>query len=75
MSCEYPKETLVEQRVTYTTEVSGRIVVIEHAPARVCLETGEKLFSPETVERIHAIIRGNHKPVRTVQTPIYEFAA
>jgi YgiT-type zinc finger domain-containing protein len=61
--------------VTYIHEADGEIVLIEHVPARVCTETGEQVFSPDTVERIHAIVRGDRKPVRTVQTPVYEFAA
>ena len=68
-------ETMVEQRVTYTVEVEGRVVVIENVPARVCVETGEQFFSPQTVERIHAIVRGNQKPSRMINTPVYEFAA
>jgi YgiT-type zinc finger domain-containing protein len=75
MNTKRPAETMESKQVTYTIEVDGRIVVIEHVPARVCLETGEQFFSPETVERIHAIIRGERRPVRTMQTPVYEFAA
>ena len=32
--------------------------VIEHVPARGYRETGEKFFSPETVEHIHALMKG-----------------
>ena len=64
-----------ETEVTYTIETEGRLVVIEHVPARVCIETGEQFFSPQTVERIHAIVRGNRKPDRTILTPVYDFAA
>jgi YgiT-type zinc finger domain-containing protein len=46
------KETFVERKVTYTIEVDGKFIIIENVPARVCLETGERLFSPETVERL-----------------------
>jgi YgiT-type zinc finger domain-containing protein len=75
MNDQRPIETMEERQVTYTVEAEGRIIVIEHVPARVCIETGEQFFSPQTVERIHAIIRGERKPARTVQTPVYEFAA
>jgi YgiT-type zinc finger domain-containing protein len=75
MTQRQPTETMENRHVTYTIEVDGRVVVIEHVPARVCVETGEQFFSPETVERIHAIVRGDRKPVRTMQTPVYEFAA
>lgn len=72
---EYPQETMVDQPVTYTVELDGQIVVVENVPARVCTETGERFFSPRTVERIHQIIRGGGKPARTINPPVYEFAA
>lgn len=75
MKTTSPAETMEARKVTYTVEVEGRLVVVENVPARVCLETGEQFFAPETVERIQAIVRGERKPVRTVQTPVYEFAA
>jgi hypothetical protein len=49
-------ETLVEKRVTYNIEVDGRFVIIEGVPARVNVETGEKLFSPETVEHLQQTV-------------------
>ena len=68
------KETMVVTEVTYTIEHAGRFYIIEHVPARVCEETGEQFFSPETVEHIHALIKGQKKPVRVVETPVYEYA-
>ena len=68
-------ETFEERLVTYTQEVDGRFIVVEHVPARVCRETGEQLFSPETVTRLQAIIRSRRKPARVIETPVYEFAA
>ena len=68
------KETLVEQKVTYTLEVNGKLIVIENVPARVNLETGEQLFSPETVERLQKMIWKQEKPKRVIQVPVYEFA-
>ncbi len=67
-------ETMVETEVTYTLELNGRFYIIEHVPARVCQETGEQFFSPETVERIQALIKGGKKPARVVETPVYEYA-
>lgn len=68
-------ETFVERKVTYTVEKNGKLFVIENVPARVCVETGEQLFSPETVEHLHRIIREQKNPKRTIETPVYEFAA
>ena len=52
------KETMIERDVTYTLEFGGKFYIIEHVPARVCQETGEQFFSPETVGRIQALIKG-----------------
>jgi len=68
------KETMVESEVTYTLEVAGKFYIIEHVPARVCKETGEQHFSPDTVERIHALLKSNKQPDKMIQTPVYEFA-
>ena len=67
-------ETFEECLVTYTQETDGRFIVVERVPARVCRETGEQLFSPQTVTRLQAIIRSRLKPARVIETPVYEFA-
>ena len=48
--------------------------MIVRVPARVCRETGEQCFDPETVERIHALIKNPRKPDRVIETPVYEYA-
>ena len=67
-------ETFVPEKVTYTIEMDGKLLVIEHVPARVCLETGEQLFSAETVERIQQLIFNKEKPTRVIEVPVFEFA-
>ncbi len=75
MSANTWKETFIERKVSYTLEVDGKFYVIENVPARVCVETGEQLFSSETVERLQQIIRGELQPKRIIETPVYEFVA
>jgi YgiT-type zinc finger domain-containing protein len=67
------KETMVETEVTYTIEHKGKFFLIEHVPARVCRETGEQYFAPETVERIHALIKGRKEPARVIETPVFTY--
>ncbi|PYQ55550.1 MAG: hypothetical protein DMF53_27865 [Acidobacteria bacterium] len=55
--------------------MNGRLFVVENVPARVDLETGEQFFSPETVERLQEIIRGQEKPIRFLETPVFDYAA
>ena len=57
-------KTFVERKVTYRIELDGTLMLIENVPARVCLKTGERFFSPETVERLQQTIWGEKKPKR-----------
>jgi YgiT-type zinc finger domain-containing protein len=68
------KERLVERRVTYTLDLNGQLVVVENVPARVNTETGEQLFSPDTVEHLQKMIGQHGKPKRVIQVPVYEYA-
>ena len=67
-------ETLIEKNVTYNIEVDGQFFLIENVPARVNVETGEKYFSPRTVERLQLVVWEQCQPVRTIETPVYEYA-
>ena len=69
------QEKLVEQKVTYTLLKDNKFYIIEGVPARVNEETGEQLFSPETVEKLQQIIWEQRKPVRQIATAVYHFAA
>jgi len=75
MSDTYPHEELIEQNVNYTLLKDDKFYIVENVPARVDVNTGEQYFSPKTVERLQQIIWGRRKPVRVLQTPVYEFAA
>jgi len=68
------KETMVDEQVTYTLKFGGRFCIVENVPARVCRETGEQYFAPETVEHIQAIIKGRKTPARMIETPVDEYA-
>ncbi len=66
-------EPLVEQKVTYTLQMNGQLIVVENVPARVNLETGEQLFAPETVEHLQRMIWEQKEPARVIQVPVYEY--
>jgi hypothetical protein len=68
-------ETLIEQTVTYSLETNGKFFLIENVPERINLETGEQFFSPSTVEHLQQIISSQKKPVRFIETPVYNFVA
>ncbi len=66
---------MLKRKVTYTLLKDDQFFIIEDAPVRVNVETGEQLFSPETVEQLQQIVWEQRKPVRQVTTPVYQFAA
>jgi len=47
--------------------------MVEGVPAWVCRETGETRFSPETADPLPALIHGHLRPVRVIETPVYQF--
>ncbi len=73
MAENHLNEPLVEQKVTYTLQVNGKLIVVENVPARVNLETGEQLFAPETVEHLQRMIWEQKEPARVMQVPVYEY--
>jgi len=68
------KETMVESKVNYALEHDGKFFIFENVPARVCKETGEQFFAPDTVEHIQKIIKSSKVPDRIIETPVYNFA-
>lgn len=69
------KETIVEEKVNFTLEFKGKFIIIENVPAKVCMETGERFFSPDTVERLQQMVWEDRKPNRVIETPVIEFTA
>ncbi len=69
------KGTMRDAHVKYTLEKEGRLYIIENVPARICKETGEQFFAPTTVDRPQKIILTGKKPKKTIEAPIFEFAA
>ena len=68
-------EKLVEEKVTYTLLKDGELYLVQDVPARVNVETGEQLFSPETVMELQRLISEKEKPIRYVQTAVYQFTS
>jgi YgiT-type zinc finger domain-containing protein len=64
-----------EQMVTYTIQMDDKLVVVEHVPAKVCDQCGERLYSPETVECLQKTVWQQRSPSRILQTPVFDFAA
>jgi len=75
MSQSDRNEQFIEKEIAYILETEDGIVIVENVPARVSVQTGERLFAPAVVEQLQALIWNRNQPKRVVQTPVYEFAA
>lgn len=75
MKCDICGGPLVEKEVTYTIEFSGHLHIIENVPTKECLQCGERLYSPETVEKIQKAIWGKKKPDKIIQTPVIDYVS
>ena len=75
MTCDLCGSPVKEQLVTYTIQLGDKLVVVEHVPAKVCIQCGERLYSPETVERLQKTVWEQRSPARMLQTPVFDFAA
>ena len=60
--------------ITHEEKRDGQLYLFEHVPGQVCSACGEIWIADSTLRQIdQLILKGT--PVRTVQTPVYEFAA
>lgn len=73
MKCDLCGGQVVNKQVSYTIEFNERLYIIEHVPARECLQCGERLYSPETVEKIQHAIWQNRKPDKIIETPVIDY--
>ena len=63
-----------ERLIRYSLALEDRFVVVEHVPAAVCDHCGETTLEPGVVERLQETVWASRSPVRTLETPVYEFA-
>ncbi len=53
--------------------IGGRYVLVEHIPATVCTQCGEKTFSRETAEGVRRMLHGAAKPARSLNLEVFAY--
>ncbi len=53
--------------------LDGRYVLVEHIPATVCAQCGEKTFSRETAEGVRRMLHGATKPRRSEALEVFAY--
>ena len=76
--CSLCDGRLREETSTYTQEIGGSIALVTDVPVLACPQCGEQYFTPETVDRLQALIsdgRANKQIPRTIEVPVYSFSS
>ncbi len=73
MKCVFCGGEMKRDVVTFTYEDEGKYLFVEHVPADVCQQCGEKSYSPQVTDSLLACARQKAIPVKTIAVPVYEY--
>lgn len=63
-----------EELVNEVFQFDGKPVLVENIPAQVCVRCGEEIFTRETTEKVHLLVHGKAKPIKSVQMDVFAYA-
>ncbi len=63
-----------EELVSEIFRIDGKPVLVEYIPAQACARCGEEFFSRQTTEKVRLLVRGDAKPVKSVQMDVFAYA-
>lgn len=61
------------EEVEEVFHVNGHYALVEHIPATVCMQCGEKTFDAETAEGIRKMLHEPHQPTRSVAMDVFAY--
>ncbi len=53
--------------------IDGRYMLVEHIPATVCLQCGEKTFDANTAESLRRMLHEHRQPEREVPLGVFAY--
>lgn len=62
-----------QELVSEVFDIDGRLVRVEQIPAIVCTHCGEPVFSRDTTERVHRMVHGEAKPIKSIQMDVFAY--
>lgn len=71
-TCHNCGEALYEEEVTHVQELETGMVIVEHVPALVCKRCGNHYYTPDTYDRLYALIHGDVRPLRVESVPVLD---
>ncbi|MBI1927990.1 type II toxin-antitoxin system MqsA family antitoxin [Candidatus Poribacteria bacterium] len=73
MRCVFCGGRVESQKVTFVYDYDNDYFFIENVPAEVCVQCGEKTYSPEVTDELIRLAKKELKPVKTIQVPVFEY--
>lgn len=73
MECLFCGGKSEKKLVTFTYEEEDKYLFVEHVPAEVCMNCGEKMYSPKITDKLLKLAHEESKPEKTVKVPVYDF--
>lgn len=70
-TCECCGGPMEDRYVTLHRKWKGQYILIEHVPAGVCQECGNRCFSANVLKTVEESIRGRRPAEREVVVPVY----
>lgn len=74
MKCTFCGSRVEKREVTFIYDLNGEYFFIEHVPAEVCVQCGEKTYSLETTDALLELAQKKQNPVKMVQVPVFDYA-
>ncbi len=72
--CVFCGGKVSEERVTFVHDEDDKYFFVEHVPAEVCIQCGERTYAPEVTDGILNFAKHRVKPVKTIEVPVFDFA-
>jgi YgiT-type zinc finger domain-containing protein len=74
MRCIFCGGKIESRKSTFVYDYDDEYFMIENVPAEVCLQCGEKTYSPEVTDDLINLSKKRFKPAKTIQVPVFDYA-
>ena len=73
MKCIFCGGKIESGKVTFGYDYDDDYFFIENVPADVCLQCGEKTYSPEVTDDLIRLAKKKLKPTKMLKVPVYDY--
>jgi YgiT-type zinc finger domain-containing protein len=74
MKCVFCGGKVEKKLVTFSYDEDDKHLLVEHVPAEICENCGEKTYAPEVADELLRFAKYESKPVKILEVPVFDFA-